>query len=79
MFGGGGGGGAEGAPASADYHVDVSYLLSAAAVSLECVSKCGLERADRCLPRPAHQLVSFKLLSFSDTKEFEYRNARLSH
>ena len=34
---------------------------------------------DACLPRPAHQLFSLKLLGFTDTEEFKYRNARLSH
>ena len=37
------------------------------------------KRAARCLPRPAHHLLSFKLLRFSDTEEVKYRNARLSH
>ena len=45
----------------------------------ECVSKCGSERADRCLLRPAHYLFFFKLLGFSDTEEVTYRYARLSH
>ena len=56
------------------------YLMSAAAVSFGIDSKCGSERVDRCLPRPAHQLVGFffKLLGVSDTEEVKYRNARLS-
>lgn len=53
--------------------------MSVAAVSLGCVSKCGLERTDRCPPRPAHRLFAFKLLDFSDTEEFKSRNACPSH
>ena len=45
----------------------------------ECVSKCGSKRACHCLPRPAHQLFSFKRFGLSDTEEVKYRNARLSH
>ena len=46
---------------------------------LECVNKCGSERADRCLPRPAHHMFSFKLFGFSDTERVKYRIARLLH
>ena len=45
-----------------DSYVGVSYLMSEADVPLRKVSSCGSERADRCLPRPAHHLFSFKLL-----------------
>ena len=42
----------------------------------KCLSKCDSDRADPCLPRPAHQLFSFKHLGFSNT-EVKYRNVRL--
>ena len=32
-----------------------------------------------CLPRPAHQLFSFKFFGFSETEEIQYRNPCLSH
>ena len=38
--------------------------MSAAAVSFGIDSKCGSERADRCLPRPAHQLFFFFFSNF---------------
>ena len=43
------------------------------------ISACGSERADHCLPRPAHLLFSFKLLGFSYTEEVVFRNACASH
>ena len=72
-------GGGGGAPAPADKYLGVSYLMSAADVSPECVSKYGSKRADRCLRRPAHHMSSLKFLGFSDTEEVKYRNAHLSH
>ena len=38
----------------AGQYVGVSDLMPATAVSFGCVSKCGSERADRCLPSSAH-------------------------
>ena len=35
--------------------------------------------ADRCLPRLAYLLFSFKLLGFSITEEVNYRNVCLTH
>ena len=66
-MGGGGGGGGGAAP--------VDQLLCL----FECINKCGSERADRCLPRPAHYMFSFKLFGFSDTERVKYRIARLLH
>ena len=54
-------------------------MMSALLCLSEFVSKCGSERADRCLSKPALHLFSFKFLGFSDTEEFKYRNARLTH
>ena len=45
----------------------------------KCVSKCGSEKADHCLPGPAHHLLSLKLLGFSETEDVKYRHARPSH
>ena len=53
-------------------------MMSVAALSFG-MHQCGLERADRSLPRPAHHLFSFKRLAFSDIEEVKYRIARLRH
>ena len=37
----------------------------------ECISKCDPKRADGNQPRPAHQLISFKLLGLSDIEEIQ--------
>lgn len=44
----------------------------------ECVSKCGSEKADHCLSRPVHHLLSFKRLGFSENEEVKY-NRCVSH
>ena len=43
--------------------------LTTYTLELKCVGKCGLERAARCLSRPAYHLLSIKRLGLSDAEE----------
>ena len=65
--------------APADLYVGVSIWCLLLLCLYECDSKFGSQTADRCRPRPAHHLFSFKRLELNDTEEVKYRNACLSH